>query len=323
MAFAGRTAEKGSLFFLKVNDGSGPQTVQCKHKVTGDDDKLAAELKPLTKAGASVLVRGKVVKIEHSEPANPAKERDEYEVDIEEIVHAGHVDSGYPIAKARIPLEVLRKHCHLRARTNIISAVARVRNALSAATHQFFHKNGFAYLHTPLITASDCEGAGEMFQVTTLFSRAEKVNKTPMPSPEEVAAAEAEVADKEKEIEQMRADKRNKKTIKVCNSKRTLLCYWDRERERERERESVCVCVCVCVCLFLSLSQFLSLSVCALLTFSRTFSHAYRSLQRHSSRPCVRRLWPSRSAASPPTASPSLRTSRSTTPRTFSSAPRT
>jgi len=65
--------------------------------------------------------------------------------------------------------ETLREICHLRPRTNLISAVARVRNSLAFSTHEFFNKNGFLYIHTPLITSSDCEGAGEMFQVTTII----------------------------------------------------------------------------------------------------------------------------------------------------------
>ena len=71
----------------------------------------------------------------------------------------------YPIAKKKTSFEFLRSHLHLRARTNTISAVARVRNALSLATHLFFQQNGFFYVHTPIIGTSDAEGAGEAFQV--------------------------------------------------------------------------------------------------------------------------------------------------------------
>lgn len=74
----------------------------------------------------------------------------------------------YPLQKKRHSLEFLRGIAHLRPRTNTISAVTRVRNALSMAIHQFFQERGFLFIHTPIITASDCEGAGEMFQVTTL-----------------------------------------------------------------------------------------------------------------------------------------------------------
>jgi hypothetical protein len=81
-------------------------------------------------------------------------------------VHVGVCDAAtYAIAKKKTSFEFLREKMHLRPRTNTISAVARIRNALAFATHRFFQENGFLYVHTPIITASDCEGAGEMFQV--------------------------------------------------------------------------------------------------------------------------------------------------------------
>ena len=86
------------------------------------------------------------------------------------ILHVGKSDGAeYPLAKKKQSMEYLREIAHLRPRTNTIGAVARIRNALAYATHKFFQDNGFLYVHTPIITASDCEGAGEMFQVTTLL----------------------------------------------------------------------------------------------------------------------------------------------------------
>lgn len=82
------------------------------------------------------------------------------------VVHLGPCDAAsYPMAKKKQSMEFLREKAHLRSRTNTIGAVARIRNALAFATHSFFQENGFYYVHTPIITASDCEGAGEMFQV--------------------------------------------------------------------------------------------------------------------------------------------------------------
>lgn len=75
----------------------------------------------------------------------------------------------YPLAKKRHTNEYLREIAHLRPRTKLISAVTRIRNNLAYATHRFFQERGFLYIHTPIITASDCEGAGEMFQVTTVL----------------------------------------------------------------------------------------------------------------------------------------------------------
>lgn len=84
-------------------------------------------------------------------------------------MHAGACDSStYPLQKKRHTLEFLRSIAHLRARTNTVSAVARVRSALAQATHDFFLQQGFLYVHTPIISTSDCEGAGEMFQVRAL-----------------------------------------------------------------------------------------------------------------------------------------------------------
>lgn len=83
-----------------------------------------------------------------------------------EVLYVGACDSSeYPIAKAKLSLEHLRSTIHLRPRTNTIASITRIRNALAAATHRFFQERGFLYCNTPLITSSDCEGAGEMFQV--------------------------------------------------------------------------------------------------------------------------------------------------------------
>lgn len=82
------------------------------------------------------------------------------------IAYVGTCDAAhYPIAKKKTSYEFLREKMHLRPRTNTIGAVARIRNALAYATHKFFQEQGFLYVHTPIVTASDCEGAGEMFQV--------------------------------------------------------------------------------------------------------------------------------------------------------------
>lgn len=94
------------------------------------------------------------------------------------ILHIGKTDgSEYPLAKKKQSYEYLREKAHLRPRTNTIGAIARIRNALAYATHKFFQDRGFLYVHTPIVTASDCEGAGEMFQVTTLLGAADEAAK--------------------------------------------------------------------------------------------------------------------------------------------------
>lgn len=89
-------------------------------------------------------------------------------------IHGGCDSGTYPLAKKHHKAETLREIAHLRPRTNLIGAVARVRNNLALSTHLFFQNRGFLYIHTPIITASDCEGAGEMFQVTTILPEKEK-----------------------------------------------------------------------------------------------------------------------------------------------------
>src|SRR6202042_1214354 len=83
-------------------------------------------------------------------------------------VHGWADPTGYPLQKKRHSFEFLRTLAHLRPRSNTFGAVARVRNCISRSIHDFFQEEGFLYVHTPIITASDCEGAGEMFKVTTL-----------------------------------------------------------------------------------------------------------------------------------------------------------
>lgn len=99
----------------------------------------------------------------------------------------GSCDAGaYPLAKKFHNPETLRTIAHLRPRTNLIAAVARIRNNLAFATHLFFQSRGFFYVHTPIITASDCEGAGEMFQVTTVLPDPnEPVSKVKVEKPTE------------------------------------------------------------------------------------------------------------------------------------------
>lgn len=105
----------------------------------------------------------------------------------------GNTDSTYPI-QGRPTLETLRSNLHLRARTNTFGALARVRNNLAYATHQFFQSRGFLYVHTPIITASDCEGAGEMFAVTTTLPAAhEPVSKAVLQNKLKTRKTDAEI----------------------------------------------------------------------------------------------------------------------------------
>jgi asparaginyl-tRNA synthetase len=154
----------GRFIFLEVYDGScfkGVQVVLDKDKPGFDDING-----PHAGTGACVVVLGKLVK---SEGGNQAVEILADEIEL----HGKCTPDKYPLAKGKINLDTLRGIAHLRPRTNTIGAVARIRNSCAIATHLFFQAQGFLYVHTPLITASDCEGAGEMFQVTTLLKNGE------------------------------------------------------------------------------------------------------------------------------------------------------
>ncbi len=152
-----KTARHGKGFsFLEVYDGSCFGSLQCVA-----DASLAnyEEVKKLN-TGCAVRVNGTLV---------PSQGKgQQWEIAATAVETVGTVDADYPLQKKRHSLEFLRSIEHLRLRTNTLGAVMRVRNAAAAAIHSFFQQNGFVWLHTPIITASDSEGAGQMFQVTTL-----------------------------------------------------------------------------------------------------------------------------------------------------------
>ncbi len=154
-----RTARNQKTFsFIEINDGSTLSNLQivADPKVP-NYDRLMDQLT----TGVSVSVTGTLTNV-------PGKPND-VELHAHSIQIIGTCDpTVYPMQKKRHTFEFLRTIAHLRPRTNTIGAVTRVRNALAFATHLFFQERGFLYIHTPIITASDCEGAGKMFQVTTL-----------------------------------------------------------------------------------------------------------------------------------------------------------
>lgn len=201
----GREQGKGSFAFLELNDGSCPANLQVIV------EKEVADLSPLVHTGACVSVEG-VLK----EPPEGTKQK--IELRVEKVLHVGPVDPAkYPIPKTKLTLEFLRDHIHFRPRTNTISAVARIRNALAFATHSFFQEHGFLYIHTPIITTSDCEGAGEMFQVTTLISEVEKIEReliqNPPPSEADIEAAKLVVKEKGEIVAQLKSAKASKEDI--------------------------------------------------------------------------------------------------------------
>ncbi len=145
-----------NVVFIELNDGSSFNSLQI---VAPAELSNFEELRHLG-TGAALSVEGELV-------ASPAKGQVvELKASAVEIV--GKADASYPLQKKRHSFEFLREIAHLRVRTNTFGAVFRVRSVLAQAIHQFFGERGFVYVHTPIITSSDCEGAGEMFRVTTL-----------------------------------------------------------------------------------------------------------------------------------------------------------
>ncbi|MBX2816559.1 MAG: asparagine--tRNA ligase [Saprospiraceae bacterium] len=143
--------------FVAVNDGTTLQSIQAVVDYEREDEALLAKLSP----GAAVSISGEVVESQGK--------GQRVEIMAESIeVHGTSDPERYPLQPKKHSLEFLREIAHLRFRTNTFGAIFRIRHTLSFAIHKFFHDRAFYYLHTPIITASDAEGAGEMFRVTTL-----------------------------------------------------------------------------------------------------------------------------------------------------------
>jgi len=154
-----RRDSKGGFSFITVNDGSSFDSIQVV--APGELSNFQSDVLKLT-AGCSVIITGKLVKSQGKGQA--------FEILAQEINVVGWVDDPdtYPISPKQHSFEYLREVAHLRPRTNTFGAITRVRHTLSMAIHRFFHERGFYWIHTPIITCSDCEGAGAMFRVSTL-----------------------------------------------------------------------------------------------------------------------------------------------------------
>ena len=144
-----------SVSFIALNDGSTIKNVQ----IVADVEKFDAELLKLITTGSCLCVEGTLVE---SQGAGQAAEIQATRIEV-----YGTCGSDYPMQKKGQTFEYMRQHAHLRLRTNTFGAVFRIRHQMSMAIHTYFHEHGFCYFHSPIITASDCEGAGQMFQVTT------------------------------------------------------------------------------------------------------------------------------------------------------------
>ena len=156
-----RRDSKAGFSFIAVYDGSCFNSLQV---VAGKELPNYADGVMKLTTGSSVIAEGVI--------AESQGKGQQYEMQAESVSVCGLVEDPdtYPMSAKRHTPEYLREYAHLRARTNIMGAVLRVRNCLAQAIHRFFNENGFIWISTPLITTSDCEGAGEMFRVTALDS---------------------------------------------------------------------------------------------------------------------------------------------------------
>ena len=151
-----RTIRSGKeVAFIEINDGSTLKNIQA---VIGEPEKFPILEKILT--GASVRIKGKLVESQGK--------GQKFEIAAESVDLIGAADASYPLQKKRHSFEFLREIAHLRPRTNTFGAINRLRSKLSFGIHKYFQERGFCYAHTPIISASDCEGAGELFRVTSL-----------------------------------------------------------------------------------------------------------------------------------------------------------
>ena len=149
--------------FIVLNDGTFFEPLQIVYADKLDNFEKISKLN----VGAALIVRGQLV------PTPEAKQP--FEIQADEIIVEGESTPDYPLQKKRHSMEYLRTITHLRPRTNTFQATFRVRSLIAMAIHEFFQQRDFVYVHTPIITGSDCEGAGEMFQVTTM-----PLNELPM-----------------------------------------------------------------------------------------------------------------------------------------------
>ena len=153
--------------FIALNDGSCLENIQCVIDFKNTDDNI---LKKIT-TGSSVKISGKIVE------STGAKQAIEIQVNKINILGESNPDQ-YPIQPKKHSFEFLRENAHLRTRTSTFNAIMRLRSSLSFAIHKFFNEKGFYYVHTPIITGSDAEGAGEQFRVTTLNPKNPELNSS-------------------------------------------------------------------------------------------------------------------------------------------------
>jgi len=196
-----RTIRKASskLFFVELNDGSTGTSLQCVLKDDGTDG--FEECKHSGGTGSSFQFVGTIVKSTGSEQA---VDLDVTKGKLLGAVYGGDINGKtiggmlYPMSKKAHTLEHMREEAHLRPRGQVHAAAMRVRHAMAYATHNFFHNHGFLYIHTPILTGADCEGAGEQFGVTTLLGSDHLATGVSVPLHEERQLSKSELKRLEK-----------------------------------------------------------------------------------------------------------------------------
>ncbi|KAK9807936.1 hypothetical protein WJX73_004913 [Symbiochloris irregularis] len=220
--------------FLELNDGSTFYSLQVMIFKTLADQH--GGLRRFTTTGTSVMVQGTL-----KETPEGVQQRVELKAD--KVIFLHTAPGNYPLAKKRHTEEYLREVAHLRPRTNSMGAVFRIRNALAQATHTFFNENGFQYVHSPIITASDCEGAGEMLQVTTLLSKAEEIGTVGL-TDEQMVELDSEISQQGSAVKSAKeAQKENKEdkaaAAKVTDELNTLKSLKEKKALAQRQRAVV------------------------------------------------------------------------------------
>jgi hypothetical protein len=165
-----RNANKGQILFVELNDGSTGESLQCV--LDAEKSEAFEECKNCGGTGASFQMVGTIIA---SQGSGQAVELAVTKGKLLGAVYGGDLEGTtvggklYPMSKKAHTLEFMRECAHLRPRGRVHAAAMRIRHAMAYATHTFFHNNGFLYIHTPILTGADCEGAGEQFGVTTLL----------------------------------------------------------------------------------------------------------------------------------------------------------
>ncbi|CAL9231566.1 unnamed protein product [Arabidopsis halleri] len=203
----GREQGKGTFAFLEVNDGSCAANLQVKV------DACVSDVSKLVATGTCLTVDG-CLKI----PPEGKATKQKIELSAEKVIDVGTVDPAtYPIPKTKLTLEHLRDYTNFRARTTTMAAVTRIRSKITLEAHLFCDEHDICHIHTPIITTSDCEGAGEMFQVTTLINQSDKLERdlvmNPPPTEADIEAAKLIVKEKGEAVAQLKAAKASKQEI--------------------------------------------------------------------------------------------------------------